>query len=573
MTATTTEQSSEQREARPHAGAMRPVWTNVAVVVVIGVRGHRRARHRRPPRPRQQRAAAARPTGARGRRGAGRRDPVAPGVAELHRDAGDASPTATRATFETVAGSDRGGQAAVRLGRRSGRSLTGRDPPAAAARRQGLRARDAARPRRRGLRACAQADGRREHARRSPSPTCSAVARAGSDTRTSARAPAPVRGLRRAHAGARTARRRWRRTRRSPTSTTRCSSARNPRRRKLIASSTGGAAARRPHPVHGGAVRRHAPAPRDLAAERARRLAAGLAAVDPRRVRAALHRGGRAHGVAALEAAQRGRGARGRERASLRRPAHRRPDPAAQPAAQTLPEAPGLEFGAIYAPGTEGIDIGGDWYEVVARADGTVVVVVGDVSGHGLEAATMMASLRFAIRAYAADGDGPATILGKLTHLVNVGRDGHFATVLCGVVDPVARTATLGRRRPPPPAARRRRHDPLTCRCPVGPPVGVVAGRRVRRVAGGPARRRHAAALHRRARRAAGRDHRRRLRAARRRGAAGSTTSRSPTRSSRSSAGRFPTAATTTPRCSASAGGAGPRRPSPTAFPAHPRPP
>ena len=43
---------------------------------------------------------------------------------------------------------------------------------------------------------------------------------------------------------------------------------------------------------------------------------------------------------------------------------------------QTLPEAAGLEFGAIYAPGTEGIDIGGDWYEVVARADGTAVVVV-----------------------------------------------------------------------------------------------------------------------------------------------------------------------------------------------------
>ena len=104
---------------------------------------------------------------------------------------------------------------------------------------------------------------------------------------------------------------------------------------------------------------------------------------------------------------------------------------------QTLPEARGLEFGAIYAPGTDGIDIGGDWYEVVTHADRTVVVVVGDVSGHGLEAATMMASLRFAIRAYAADGDGPGTMLGKLTHLLNVGRDGHFATVLCGVVDPV----------------------------------------------------------------------------------------------------------------------------------------
>jgi serine phosphatase RsbU (regulator of sigma subunit)/anti-sigma regulatory factor (Ser/Thr protein kinase) len=142
---------------------------------------------------------------------------------------------------------------------------------------------------------------------------------------------------------------------------------------------------------------------------------------------------------------------------------------------QRLPDAPGLEFSAIYAPGTEGIDIGGDWYEVVPRADGTVVVVVGDVSGHGLDAATMMASLRFAIRAYAADGDGPATILDKLARLVNVGRDGHFATVLCGVVDPAAGTATwadAGHLRPLLVADGRRRFLPV----PVGPPVGVGTG-------------------------------------------------------------------------------------------------
>ena len=142
---------------------------------------------------------------------------------------------------------------------------------------------------------------------------------------------------------------------------------------------------------------------------------------------------------------------------------------------QTLPEAPGLELGAIYAPGTEGIDIGGDWYEVVPRADGTVVVVVGDVSGHGLEAATMMASLRFAIRAYAVDGDGPATVLNKLTRLVNVGRDGHFATVLCGVVDPatrIARWADAGHPRPLLVADGAGRFLPV----PVGPPIGVLSG-------------------------------------------------------------------------------------------------
>jgi serine phosphatase RsbU (regulator of sigma subunit) len=46
-----------------------------------------------------------------------------------------------------------------------------------------------------------------------------------------------------------------------------------------------------------------------------------------------------------------------------------------------------------------------------------------------------MASLRYAVRAYAAQGDAPETILDKLSHLLSVDREGHFATILCGVVD------------------------------------------------------------------------------------------------------------------------------------------
>jgi serine phosphatase RsbU (regulator of sigma subunit)/anti-sigma regulatory factor (Ser/Thr protein kinase) len=141
---------------------------------------------------------------------------------------------------------------------------------------------------------------------------------------------------------------------------------------------------------------------------------------------------------------------------------------------QSLPSARGLEFGAIYAPGTEGIDIGGDWYDVVTRPDGTVVVVVGDVSGHGLDAATTMASLRFAIRAFASQGEGPGTILGKVSRLVSIGRDGHFATVLCGVLDVANHTSTwaaAGHPRPVLHTAERTEFVEVV----VGPPVGVVA--------------------------------------------------------------------------------------------------
>ncbi len=103
--------------------------------------------------------------------------------------------------------------------------------------------------------------------------------------------------------------------------------------------------------------------------------------------------------------------------------------------AEAFPEIGGLEFGARYVAGVEGIDIGGDWYDVVRLDHGNILIVVGDVSGRGLEAATMMASLRYSARAYAVEGYSPATILTKLSGLASVARDGHFATVMCGALD------------------------------------------------------------------------------------------------------------------------------------------
>jgi serine phosphatase RsbU (regulator of sigma subunit) len=110
---------------------------------------------------------------------------------------------------------------------------------------------------------------------------------------------------------------------------------------------------------------------------------------------------------------------------------------------QSLPEVAGLEFATRYVAGVEGIDIGGDWYDIIHVDDGQLLFVVGDVSGRGLHAATMMASLRYAIRAYATQGDAPATILGKLSNLVSISRDGHFATVLCGTIDVAGHRLTL----------------------------------------------------------------------------------------------------------------------------------
>lgn len=99
-----------------------------------------------------------------------------------------------------------------------------------------------------------------------------------------------------------------------------------------------------------------------------------------------------------------------------------------------LPEVPGVELAVRYLPGTIGIDIGGDWYDVI-EVGGRLFFTVGDVAGRGLEAATLMASLRNGIRAFALDGESPARVLGKISQLLDAGSDGRFATVLCGLLD------------------------------------------------------------------------------------------------------------------------------------------
>jgi serine phosphatase RsbU (regulator of sigma subunit) len=104
-----------------------------------------------------------------------------------------------------------------------------------------------------------------------------------------------------------------------------------------------------------------------------------------------------------------------------------------------LPEAiaqvPGLASGARYVAGAEGVDIGGDWYDLLPLPDGRVFFVVGDVSGRGVHAGTTMAALRFAAHAFVSEYDEPNVVLERLGRMIDVTRGGQFATVLCGVLD------------------------------------------------------------------------------------------------------------------------------------------
>jgi serine phosphatase RsbU (regulator of sigma subunit) len=110
---------------------------------------------------------------------------------------------------------------------------------------------------------------------------------------------------------------------------------------------------------------------------------------------------------------------------------------------QTIPAIAGLEIAVRYRAAANSADIGGDWYDVVPLDDDRFVFVVGDVSGHDVRAAAVMASLHYACRDYALEGHQPAAIMSRLRRLLDVSRDGHLATVLCGLAEVTARRVTL----------------------------------------------------------------------------------------------------------------------------------
>jgi serine phosphatase RsbU (regulator of sigma subunit) len=102
---------------------------------------------------------------------------------------------------------------------------------------------------------------------------------------------------------------------------------------------------------------------------------------------------------------------------------------------QRLPQVAGVQIAVRYIPGVSGVDIGGDWYDVIELDERRFFFVVGDVSGRGVAAGSTMAELHFAIRGFVSEGHPPATVLQRLSALLSVSRDRHFATVLCGVAD------------------------------------------------------------------------------------------------------------------------------------------
>jgi serine phosphatase RsbU (regulator of sigma subunit)/CheY-like chemotaxis protein/anti-sigma regulatory factor (Ser/Thr protein kinase) len=103
---------------------------------------------------------------------------------------------------------------------------------------------------------------------------------------------------------------------------------------------------------------------------------------------------------------------------------------------QELPTIPRLELAARYLASVEATAIGGDWYDVLRLPDGGVALVIGDVVGHGVQAATVMGELRHGLRAYILEGHGPAGALARLDALVEATRGSRMiATLLVLLID------------------------------------------------------------------------------------------------------------------------------------------
>ncbi len=117
----------------------------------------------------------------------------------------------------------------------------------------------------------------------------------------------------------------------------------------------------------------------------------------------------------------------------------------------------GIEYAANYTSASEIAEIGGDFYDLLALPDKCVAIVIGDVSGHSLEAATLMVTVKNAIRAYAFDGQRPADTLRKANELLAaVTASNIFATVFLGVLDTDSGALTYCSAGHPPALLRRR---------------------------------------------------------------------------------------------------------------------
>jgi len=116
----------------------------------------------------------------------------------------------------------------------------------------------------------------------------------------------------------------------------------------------------------------------------------------------------------------------------------------------SLPSVASIVFDASYVPAGREALVGGDWYDVHALADGRVMFSIGDVAGHGIEAAIVMSRAREAVVALGFNASDPASVLARANDVLLL-QNSQMATAIFGYVDPRTRTVTYASAGHPPP--------------------------------------------------------------------------------------------------------------------------
>jgi serine phosphatase RsbU (regulator of sigma subunit)/anti-sigma regulatory factor (Ser/Thr protein kinase) len=140
-----------------------------------------------------------------------------------------------------------------------------------------------------------------------------------------------------------------------------------------------------------------------------------------------------------------------------------------------LPQVPGLRMAARYLPAADETAVGGDWYDVIDLDNQCIGLVIGDVAGHGMAAATFMGQLRSAIRAYALDTDGPGQVITKLADFSHR-MHSRMATVIYATLNLNTWTVRISRAGHPYPLLLRADGSAEFLTETSGPPLGTVGG-------------------------------------------------------------------------------------------------
>ena len=137
-----------------------------------------------------------------------------------------------------------------------------------------------------------------------------------------------------------------------------------------------------------------------------------------------------------------------------------------------LQEVPGIRAQGIYSSATEAADVGGDFYDLVRLPGARACVIMGDVSGKGVEAASVSAAVKTALAAYAWQGLAPSAMVSLLNEfLLGFSRLETFATLFVGVCDLRAHTLKYCQAGHPPALLMRARTGDIV---PLSVQSGVV---------------------------------------------------------------------------------------------------